>query len=47
MAADTHARDEILYLLRGGNAHMSFDDAVAEYPMASIMYAISHGAYTA
>lgn len=25
-------RDEVLYLLRGGNAHLSFDDVIAKFP---------------
>jgi hypothetical protein len=33
--------------MRGGNAHMSFDDAVAEYPMASINTPFPKGTYTA
>ncbi len=29
-------REQLLALLRGGNAHMSFDDVVADFPMAHI-----------
>jgi DinB superfamily len=47
MDADQHAREEILYLLRGGNAHMSLDEAVADYPMASINTPFPNGMYTA
>jgi hypothetical protein len=33
MDADKTLRDELLHLLRGGNAHLSFDEAVADFPM--------------
>jgi hypothetical protein len=36
MDADKTVRDELLHLLRGGNAHMSFDEAVADFPMDRI-----------
>jgi hypothetical protein len=36
MDADKTLRDELLHLLRGGNAHMSFDEAVADFPMDRI-----------
>jgi hypothetical protein len=29
---DAALRDHVLYLLRGGGAHLSFDDAVKEFP---------------
>ncbi len=32
MDMDTALREQLLHLLRGGNAHMSFDDAVADFP---------------
>ena len=47
MEVNAHARDEVLYLLRGGNAHMSFEDAVADYPMASVNSPFPNGTYTA
>lgn len=36
MDMDTVVREELLHLLRGGNAHLSFDDAVADFPMDAI-----------
>ena len=33
---DKVLRDQLLALLRGGNAHLTFDDAVADFPMAYI-----------
>jgi hypothetical protein len=33
---DKVLREELLHLLRGGNAHLSFDDAVADFPMDAI-----------
>lgn len=33
---DTALREQLLHLLRGGNAHLSFDDAVADFPMDAI-----------
>ena len=33
---DQTLREQLLALLRGGNAHMSFDDAVANFPLAHI-----------
>lgn len=32
--ADTTLRDELRFLLRGGNAHMSLKDAVKDFPIA-------------
>jgi len=29
---DEQLRDHVLYLLRGGGAHLSFDDAIADLP---------------
>ncbi|UCC86408.1 MAG: DinB family protein [Anaerolineales bacterium] len=34
MTADAVMREQLLALLRGGNAHIGFDQAVAEFPMA-------------
>lgn len=36
MSADQTLRDQLLALLRGGNAHMSLDQAVADFPMEHI-----------
>jgi hypothetical protein len=36
MDADKTLRDELLHLLQGGNAHLSFDEAVADFPMDRI-----------
>jgi hypothetical protein len=47
MDDDRAVREEVLYLLRGGNAHMSFDEAVSEYPTASINAPFVNGPYTA
>src|SRR3712207_9363395 len=33
MNHDQVVREHLLYLLRGGGAHMSFDDAVADFPL--------------
>ena len=30
---DQIVREQLLHLLRGGNAHMSFDQAVADFPL--------------
>src|SRR5258708_6323480 len=47
MDADQHARDEILYLLRGGNAHVPVEEAVGDYPMGRINPPFPTGTYTA
>lgn len=36
MSDDQLVRQQLLSLLRGGNAHMTFDDAVADFPMDKI-----------
>lgn len=36
MDMDKALREQLLHLLRGGNAHLSFDDAVADFPMDAI-----------
>ena len=33
MPSDQSLRDELVFLLERGNAHMSFEEAVAAYPM--------------
>ncbi|HEX6800045.1 MAG TPA: DinB family protein [Ktedonobacterales bacterium] len=39
-------RDELLTLLTPGNAHMTFEDAVAIFPMAQINTVFPNGTYT-
>jgi hypothetical protein len=36
MSNDQVVREQLLFLLGGGNAHMSFDQAVADFPMEAI-----------
>ena len=36
MDPDKLVREQLLFLLGGGNAHMSFDQAVAEFPLEYI-----------
>jgi hypothetical protein len=36
MSADDVIREQLLALLRGGNSHMSFDQAVADFPKEAI-----------
>ncbi len=36
METDTALREQLLHLLCGGNAHLSFDEAVAEFPPEAI-----------
>jgi hypothetical protein len=36
MDSDETVRQQLLFLLRGGNAHMTFDEAVADFPPESI-----------
>jgi hypothetical protein len=43
---DTQLREELLALLRGGNAHMSFDDAVSGFPMKEINRRLPNASYT-
>lgn len=45
--ADDHAvREQVVALLRGGQAHMTFDEAVANYPMEQINQIIPRGSYS-
>ena len=46
MNTDKIMRQELLALLRGGNAHMTFDDAVSGFPMEDINRPVPHGNYT-
>ncbi len=43
---DTALREQLLHLLRGGNAHLAFDDAVADFPMEAINRRPPHVPYT-
>ena len=36
MESESELRNQLLALLRGGNAHMGFDDAVANFPIEAI-----------
>ncbi|MDR3577333.1 MAG: DinB family protein [Anaerolineaceae bacterium] len=36
MESETELRNQLLALLRGGNAHMGFDDAVTNFPVEAI-----------
>lgn len=38
--------DELLALLRGGNAHMGFDEAIADFPLEAINKKAPHFNYT-
>jgi DNA-binding LytR/AlgR family response regulator len=46
MDDDKVLREELRALLRGGNAHMDFDDAVSGFPMDEINRKVPHGSYT-
>jgi hypothetical protein len=46
MSTDTILRQHVLELLRGGNAHMPFDAAVADFPMEHINTQIPQEVYT-
>ena len=46
MERDRHTREQLLVLLRGGNAHMSFTEAVAEFPEEQINTRPPHVAYS-
>ena len=46
MIDDSAVRERVIELLRGGNAAMTFEDAVAEYPMESINTNIPNGTYS-
>jgi len=46
-AADASVREHLLWLLDGGNAHMTFEEAVAGYPMASANATFPNGEYSA
>ncbi len=44
--ADRVLREQLLALLAGGQAHMSFDDAIAGFPMKEINHKVPHANYT-
>jgi DinB superfamily len=46
MSVDDVVREQLLALLRGGNAHMPFDEAVAGFPLAHINDHPPHVPYT-
>jgi len=46
MVNDRLLREQLLSLLRSENAHMSFDEAVADFPMDQINTRIPNGSYT-
>ena len=45
MAANDPLREQLAQLLEHGNAHMSFEEAVAEYPMSHINIVFPNGNY--
>ena len=46
IATDTLLREQLLHLLNGGNAHMTLDEAVADYPVESMNTVFPNGVYT-
>jgi len=46
MTADKVIRDELIALLRGGNAHMSFAEAVSDFPLEEINRRVPNATYT-
>jgi len=46
MKADKVIREELVALLRGGNAHMGFTDAVSGFPMKEINRRLPNASYT-
>ena len=46
MPSDQSLRDELVFLLEGGNAHMSFEEAVVAYPMERINTPFPNGSYS-
>jgi hypothetical protein len=43
---DRVIQEELTALLRGGNAHMGFDDAVSEFPLKEINRRVPNASYT-
>lgn len=46
MENDATVREHLLSLLKGGNAHMTFPDAVANFPKDSMNVVFPNGTYT-
>jgi Mn-containing catalase len=46
MQADTAIRDELAFLLSRGNAHMSFSEAIADFPTTHMNTVFPNGTYT-
>ncbi len=46
MNADKTIREQLLALLRGGNAHMSFGDAVSGFPLKEMNRRLPNASYT-
>jgi hypothetical protein len=46
MDTETALREQLDDLLRGGNAHMPFEEAVADFPAASMNTRFPNGTYT-
>ena len=46
MDTDNALREQLLHLLRGGNAHLTFDDAVADFPPERMNDVPPHVPYT-
>jgi len=46
MSEDQVIRKELLALLKGGNAHMTFDEAVSGFPLEEINRKVPNGNYT-
>jgi hypothetical protein len=46
MTADKVIREQLSALLRGGNAHMSFADAVSEFPLKEVNRRLPNASYT-
>ncbi len=47
MNQDQALREHILYLLRGGGAHVDFESAIADFPVEKVNQKIEHLPYTA
>lgn len=46
MGSDKQVRDQLLALLQGGDAHMTFDEAVANFPRDRVNTKLPHVPYT-
>jgi hypothetical protein len=44
---DQSLREHLLYLLRGGGAHVDFESAIADFPVEKVNQKIEHLPYTA